>query len=319
MPKLHLVAITPDNKGLVLSEQAESNRGDLVLDIDDRLLDAIDRAQRQRARDEGQKLSSAALPSRRESSEATGERPSPRQIQDRLRAGDSVAAIAKDGGVDEAWVERFAPPVLAELEEIAKQARDLTFTKPRVGPSRSPLAASVAANVAERGAEMTDEEVEQSWSAYQRSGDWVVAFSFPVKGRRQKAEWTVDLGAGELAARNKLATELGFWDPGTKSAPKAAPKPAAKARPAKTEPTTEPTEPTEPAAAPAPASEVTEPPAAKQEDGVQRLPGTVDPTDELEVVLDSVGIAPGPPPVETDPTVEVSLPPPSPPSSPSSS
>jgi hypothetical protein len=315
MPKLHLVAITPDNKGLVLSEQAESNRGDLVLDIDDRLLDAIDRAQRQRARDEGQKLSSKALPSKRESPEETGDRPSPRQIQDRVRAGDSVAAIAKSGGVDEEWVERFAAPVLAELEQVTKQARDLTFTKPRVGPSRTSLGASVAANVADRGAEMSDEEIESAWSASQQpGGDWILAFSLPVKGRRQKAEWTVDLARGELAARNKLATELGFREGATRAAAKPPAKPAAKpaARPA-----------SPPAAAPTVAEPVLAEPAdaaglgvtglevaaeePKADDGIQRLPGTVDPTDELEVVLDSAGIAPAPPPPEADPTIEVNV------------
>ena len=44
MPKLHLVGITPDHRGLVLSEHARAKRGDMVLEIDDRLLEAIEKA-----------------------------------------------------------------------------------------------------------------------------------------------------------------------------------------------------------------------------------------------------------------------------------
>jgi hypothetical protein len=234
-----------------------------------------------------------------------------------------VATIAKSGGVDEEWVERFAVPVLAELEQVTKQARDLTFTKPRVGPSRTTLGASVAANVADRGAEMTDEEIESAWSASQQpGGDWILAFSLAVKGRRQKAEWTVDLTRGELVARNKLATELGFREGSTRAAAKPASKPAAKPAPkSAAKPAAQPAEPA--AAAPTVAEPAAPAEAAglgvtglevaaeepKADDGIQRLPGTVDPTDELEVVLDSAGIAPAPPPAEpeTDPTIEVKV------------
>src|SRR5256885_2957041 len=65
MPKLFLVGITPDHRGLVLSEHARAKRGDMVLEIDDRLLDAIDKANRLRTHDEGHRLESAALPSKR--------------------------------------------------------------------------------------------------------------------------------------------------------------------------------------------------------------------------------------------------------------
>ena len=52
MPKLFLVGITPDHRGLVLSEHARAKRGDMVLEIDDRLLEAIDKANRLRTQGE---------------------------------------------------------------------------------------------------------------------------------------------------------------------------------------------------------------------------------------------------------------------------
>src|SRR3989440_10858568 len=149
MPKLHLVGITPDHRGLVLSEHARAKRGDMVLEIDDRLLEAIDKAQRLRRYDEGRRLESNALPTKREL--ANGDttvagRLSPRDIQQRLRAGETVTALARSSGTDEAWIRRFAAPVLAEKAIVIERARSITFTKRGVGPSAAALGPAVAAN-----------------------------------------------------------------------------------------------------------------------------------------------------------------------------
>ena len=44
---------------------------------------------------------------------------SPREIQTRLRSGATLAEVAAEAGVDEARLEGFAKPVLAEREHIA--------------------------------------------------------------------------------------------------------------------------------------------------------------------------------------------------------
>ena len=77
-----------------MSEHARAKRGDMVLEIDDRLLEAIDKAHRLRTRDEGHRLESAALPTKRSfnGDEMAVPRLSPREIQQRLRAGESVTA-----------------------------------------------------------------------------------------------------------------------------------------------------------------------------------------------------------------------------------
>ncbi|MDQ1502071.1 MAG: hypothetical protein QOI86_5411 [Actinomycetota bacterium] len=226
MPKLHLVGITPDHRGLVLSEHARSKRGDMVLEIDDRLLEAIEKAQRLRTRDEGHGLESAALPSKRiavNGDAATVARLSPREIQQRLRAGESITAMARSSGTDEAWIRRFAAPVLAEQAKVIEQARTLTLTKRGVGPSGATLGPSVAANVIDRGVPLTLPDLDAGWGAYQRpEGGWHVTFTFPLRGRRQTAEWELDVAAGDLTARNKLASELGWREPG-KRLPQPAP------------------------------------------------------------------------------------------------
>ncbi|HEV7535062.1 MAG TPA: septation protein SepH, partial [Acidimicrobiia bacterium] len=237
MPKLFLVGITPDHRGLVLSDHARAKRGDMVLEIDDRLIDAIEKANRLRYRDEGHRLESAALPSKREdvNGDAGIDRLSPREIQQRLRAGETVAALARSSGTDEAWIRRFATPVLAEQARMVERARSLTVTKRGVGPSGATLGPAVAANVLDRGVPLTLPDLEAGWGAYQHpEGGWRVTFTFPLRGRRQTAEWELDTATGELTARNKLAGELGWREQGKKLP---LPKPA-KAPPPKRSPET---------------------------------------------------------------------------------
>ena len=232
MPKLFLVGITPDHRGLVLSEHARAKRGDMVLAIDDRLLEAIDKAQRLRTQDDGERLESNALPTKRgvngESDEVN--RLTPREIQQRLRAGESIAALARSSGTDEAWIRRFAAPVLAEQARVIERARGLTYAKRGVGMSGVPLGPAVAANVIDRGVPLTLPELEAGWGAHQRpEGGWAVTFTFPLRGRRQTAEWEIDLAGGELTARNKLASELGWRESGKKlPQPKPAKAPASR-------------------------------------------------------------------------------------------
>jgi hypothetical protein len=268
MPKLHLVGITPDHRGLVLSEHARAKRGDMVLEIDDRLLEAIDKAQRLRTYDEGQRLESNALPTKREvvngESDVVG-RLTPREIQQRLRAGETVTALARSSGTDEAWIRRFAAPVLAEKSIVIERARSTTFTKRGVGPSAAALGPAVAANVMDRGVPLTLPDLEAGWGAYQHpEGGWHVTFTFPLRGRRQTAEWEIDPATGDLAARNRLASELGWRESGKKlPQPKPVKTPAPKRSAAK------------PATPPAPPEAAgTEPEAAPSDETVQALPLT---------------------------------------------
>jgi DUF3071 family protein len=279
MPKIHLVGITPDHRGLVLSEHARAKRGDMVLEIDDRLLEAIDKAQRLRTYDEGQRLESNALPTKREvvnGENGVAGRPTPREIQQRLRAGETVTALARSSGTDEAWIRRFSAPVLAEKAIVIERARSATFTKRGVGRSAAALGPAVAANVIDRGVPLTLPDLEAGWGAYQHpEGGWHVTFTFPLRGRRQTAEWEIDVGSGDLGARNRLASELGWRESGKKlPQPKPVKAPAPKRAPAAKAATEPP-----PAAPPADEAAVTrpagpEPEAAPSEETVQALPLT---------------------------------------------
>lgn len=263
----------------MLSEHARAKRGDMVLEIDGRLLEAIEKAQRLRTSDEGQRLESNALPTKR--GEGNGEngvavRLTPREIQQRLRAGETIAALARSSGTDEAWIQRFAAPVLAEKSIIIDRARAATFNKKGVGPSAAALGPAVAANVIDKGVPLTLPELEAGWGAYQHpQGGWHVTFTFPLRGRRQTAEWAVDPLTGELSARNKLGHELA-WRESAKKLPQPKPAKAPAARKSSTTKATQ-TKAAEPKGDGAKAAEPK--PDSAQPEAVQALPLSDPPED----------------------------------------
>ncbi|MGH9023018.1 MAG: septation protein SepH, partial [Acidimicrobiia bacterium] len=239
MLKLHLVGISADRRGLVLSDDPRGSKTELVLEVDQALLSAIAELRRLQTLDTA--ALSPALPTRRDSSapSPTGSFHSllaPREIQQRLRRGVAVETVAAEAGVDKSWVERFAAPVAAEQARVVAQARRATYLRPRLGASAEPLDASVITNALERGARLGLAEVEAGWTAFQRDdGKWTVRFTFEAKGRSQAAEWDFAPSTAELSARNLLASELGHR---AVSAPSARPKAkSAAAKPAPAKPT----------------------------------------------------------------------------------
>ena len=58
----------------------------------------------------------------------------PREIQARVRAGDSIEDVARAAGMIPEWVEPYAAPVIAEREFIAQQARSQQVRRSRLLP-----------------------------------------------------------------------------------------------------------------------------------------------------------------------------------------
>lgn len=136
---------------------------------------------------------------------------SPREIQSRLRAGRSVAQVAREARVSEEWVERFALPVLAEQHSAVTRAGQLVFSPGRRGPSARPLAEAVRANLLRRGVRMSEEEFASAWSAFLHQGsEWVVTVAYQRGRRRYEAQWLVDLAAKSVVAVDRLAATLAF-------------------------------------------------------------------------------------------------------------
>jgi hypothetical protein len=213
MQKLHLVGFTADFDGLIFSPRKGAKSGSFVVPIDARLLKQI--AEAERLRDGGSPSSSSGGAEVHRAGVPRLVRPesslSPREMQDRIRAGWSLEEVAGEAGVDLDWVSRFAAPVLAEVRQVVEQARELIYDKPRVGLSALPLGASVRRNVVDRGVRIIDDdEFDDCWSAYELDDDsWVVRFAYLSRGRSQEAEWRLDLETDELQSRNRLASQLG--------------------------------------------------------------------------------------------------------------
>jgi hypothetical protein len=225
--QLQFVGLTDDHQGLVFTDSQSTAATRYVIPIDEALLGVVaELTNTRRARPTRESAAALPVPAPEEEMPSAGPRTgahrlptsrplfgtmTPREIQARLRAGRSVADVAAEAGVEEAWVERFAPPILAEQAAAIDRAGAMTYVTARRGPSGRSLAESVRRNLLGKGVRPDD---EQEWSAFlHQSGEWVVRFRYRHRRRTTEAEWLVDLAAGTLVALNTVAGTLAFVPP----------------------------------------------------------------------------------------------------------
>jgi len=172
MQELRLVAVSEDGSYAVLGVPGRGGR--FSLPIDDRL--------RTVARGQFSRLAQY---------EIEVENPlRPKEIQDRIRAGETADEIADVAGVPIERVRRFEGPVLAERAYRAQEAQRATIRGPG-DPGPGPrLGDIVAERLAERGAVPDDAQ----WDSRKRAdGNWQVQLMFIAVGNRpQMAEWVFD-------------------------------------------------------------------------------------------------------------------------------
>ena len=297
MAKLYVVGVTEDRTGLVLARSRRAKSGESVLEVDQDVLEAIAEIRRYRAGGTAPpSISSPALPSRRATAGevSTASKLSPREIQARVRRGESIASVARRAGVEEWRIEVYAAPIAAEQARVVSRAREAYLAKRGAGPSGRPLGEAVQANVVEKKIPLNVDQFESAWSAFEPEPDrWIVRFEYVSRGHKQMAEWTYDPDDEEIAASNRVATALGWRDPKRtgrlaalpdapvettparkkKPAAKKAPakkKPAAKRAPAKKKPAVK--------KAPAKRAPVKKKPPAKKKPAAKRAPAKKKPT-----------------------------------------
>lgn len=131
----------------------------------------------------------------------------PRDIQDRIRSGKSIAEVAEENGVTEARIEPFAHPVLIERARIADMAKRAHPVRAD-GPAKLTLWEVLATAFAARGNDLT---VSQ-WDAYKdAAGQWVVRVSWRAGHSDNVAEWSYHpqgMSNATAVARNAVAAEL---------------------------------------------------------------------------------------------------------------
>ena len=115
----------------------------------------------------------------------------PREIQSRIRAGESVEQVAAAAGVPPEKVERFAYPVLLERSRTAELAQRAHPVR-EDGPDVQELGEVVAQAFGARGQDYTA-AVWDSWKG--EDGKWVVQLTWTAGRSNNHAHWSFHPGA----------------------------------------------------------------------------------------------------------------------------
>ena len=126
-----------------------------------------------------------------------------KEIQRKLRAGESFEQIARDGQTTVEKVERFSGPIMQEREYILSNARDLVMRKDahRIDLTFGEV---VLAKLAPRGVD-TDQVSWNTWR--QLDGVWQIELHYPNRDGNGVATWNFDLARRALDASD----DNGAW------------------------------------------------------------------------------------------------------------
>ncbi len=184
MRPVRFVALSEDGQAMVLADEV----GHLLsLPIDERI-SAMLRADRPAVPE--------TLP--------TDEPPqlAPRDIQARIRSGESAEDVARIAGVPVDRVLRYAGPVLQERAMLAQQARR---TRLRDSEKGATLAEVVDARLSQHGVELA----QIAWDAFRREdGTWRIVATWPSGRTNATAVWEMDKARQSIAPHDDMAQYL---------------------------------------------------------------------------------------------------------------
>src|SRR3954454_1998609 len=127
---------------------------------------------------------------------------SPRDIQAKIRSGESADEVARIAGVPGERVLRYAGPVLQERAMLAQHARR---TKLRGSDKSASLADVVDARLAQHGVEA--EKI--AWDAYRRDdGAWRIVATWPSGKATAQAVWELDRTRQQVSPYDDMARYL---------------------------------------------------------------------------------------------------------------
>jgi hypothetical protein len=136
-----------------------------------------------------------------------------KEIQRRLRAGETMDAIARDGHISVEKVERFAGPILQERVYILDQAFSVVLRKESARDQDTFFDVVIS-----RLAPMGVDSDSLSWNTWRiDDGTWTIDLSYPNRDGHGSATWNFDLNRRSITATNENAR----WMLGQEPAPRA--------------------------------------------------------------------------------------------------
>ena len=187
MRPVRFVALSEDGQALVLTDEVGRL---LALPIDERVATVLHT-------EPGSHPITVAAPSNEPPPSL-----SPRDIQARIRAGESAEDVARIAGVPVDRVLRYAGPVLQERAMLAQHARR---TKLKSSEKGAPLAEVVDGRLAQHGIDA--EKI--SWDAYRRDdGTWRIIATWPSGKATAQAIWDLDKSRQTVAPHDDMAQYL---------------------------------------------------------------------------------------------------------------
>jgi hypothetical protein len=135
-----------------------------------------------------------------------------KEIQRRLRLGESMDAIARDGHISVEKVERFAGPILQERVYILDQAFSVVLRKESARDQET-----FQDVVISRLAPMGVDSDSLSWNTWRiDDGTWTIDLAYPNRDGHGSATWNFDLNRRSITATNENAR----WMLGQEPAPR---------------------------------------------------------------------------------------------------
>jgi hypothetical protein len=208
MRALRVVGLGADDRTIIVETVSPqpSGRGEqFTLAVDDNLRAALrGELPRLRQTESGQTESGQTESGQ---TEIESENPMrPREIQSRIRSGESVEQLASAAGVPTERIERFAYPVLLErsrMVQLAQQSHPVRTD----GPDVRTLNVVVAEVFRQRGHDLGT----MSWDSWRgENGKWIVQLRWRAGRSENRAHWTFHPGAhgGTVTALDDQATDL---------------------------------------------------------------------------------------------------------------
>lgn len=200
---LRLISVSDDGLRMLLVDDEDR---EYTADIDDRLRAALEAVSTRRSEQTVNKTPSSSL--------------RPRDIQTRIRAGESAEEVAAVAGTTVEKILAFAGPVLAEREHMAQRAQQASVRR-RPGEAAS-TARTLGEAVSAHFQTMYVDPESVNWDSYRRpDGRWKLTGEYETAERSGIAELTYDAPGNYVELDNDDAR----WLTGEKLEAAAAPEP----------------------------------------------------------------------------------------------